>query len=80
MPVDTSHHVLVLRPKEKNVLFPVTSQIFLGSVGRQTFFFIKLFLCRKSIKFFKKGLKIDLNVPKGFKKVWVGPKILGSVG
>ena len=40
----------LLRPKKINVLFPVTSPIFSWSVGRQTFFFIKTFLYRKSIK------------------------------
>ena len=32
-----------MRPKEKHVLLPVTSQIDLGSVGRQTFLFIVTF-------------------------------------
>ena len=33
------------------------------------------------MKIFKNILKIDFNIPKVFqKKVWVGPKILGSVG
>ena len=41
----------------------------LGSVGRQTFFFIKTFLYRKSLKIFQKGLNIDFNIAKGFKKV-----------
>ena len=28
----------------------------------------------------KNSLKKDFNISKVFKKVWVGPKILGSVG
>ena len=50
-----------LRPKEKYVLFPVTCQIFLGSVGRQTFF-IKSFWYGKSMKILKNSLKIDFNI------------------
>ena len=66
------NHILIqtiIRPKEKYVLFPITSPKSLGSVGRQTFFFIKNFLYGKSLKNFLKGLKIDFNIPKGFKKV-----------
>ena len=44
-------------------------------VGRMAkVFFIKTFLCGKSKKILKNSLKIDFNIPKGFKKVWVGPK------
>ena len=53
----------------KNVLFPVTCPKFLGSVVRQTFFFIKTFLHGKSMKILKTSLKIDFNILKVFKKV-----------
>ena len=43
----------VIRPKEKYALFSVTCPKFLGSVGRQTFFFIKNFLYGKRMKFLK---------------------------
>ena len=72
--------ILIIGPKEKNVLFPLTCPKFLGLVGRQTFFFIKTFLYGKSMKILKNSLKIDFNILKVFKKVLVGPKILGSVG
>ena len=68
-----------VRPMKKIVLFPVMSYKILGSVGRQTFFFF-FFLYRKCIKIFKNNLKIVLNIPEGQKKVWMGPKKLGSVG
>ena len=42
-----------VRPKENYVLFPITCPKFLGSVGRQTFFFIKTFLYGKSMKSLK---------------------------
>ena len=61
--------IFSLRPKEKYALFPVTSPKLLGSVGRQTFFFIKTFLYGKSMKILKNSLKIDFNIWKGFKKV-----------
>ena len=41
------------RPKENYVLFPITCPKFLGSVGRQTFLFIKTFLYGKSMKSLK---------------------------
>ena len=53
--------VLVLRSKEKYASFLVTCPKFLGSVGRQTFF------CKK-YEILKNSLKIDFNIPKGFKK------------
>ena len=59
--------IIELRPKEKYALFPVTCPKFLRSVGRQTFF-IKTFLYAKSMKILKNSLKIDFNIPKGFKK------------
>ena len=60
---------LTIRPKENYVLFPITCPKFLGSVGRQTFFFIKTFSYGKSMKSLKNSLKIDFNIPKVFKKV-----------
>ena len=56
-----------MRPKEKNVLFPVTCPKFLGPVGRQTFFY-KIFLYGKSMKILKNSLKIDFHIRKVFKK------------
>ena len=61
--------ILMIRPKEKYASFPITCPNFLGSVGRQTFFFIKTFLYGKSMKILKNSLKIDFNIPKAFKKV-----------
>ena len=57
-----------LRPKEKYALLPITCPKILGSVhvGRQTFF---------KYKILKDSLKIDINIQKVFKKVWVGTKI-----
>ena len=53
-------------PKEKYVLFPVKSPKFLGSVGRQTFFYENFFVWKKyNIPF--KSLKIDLNISEGLK-------------
>ena len=40
-------HTFHLRPKEKYVLFPVTCPKFLGSVGRQTFFYKNFFVWKK---------------------------------
>ena len=68
------------RPKKINVLFPKTSQYFLGSVGRQIFFFAYNFLYRKSFKIIKNTLKIEekfSDVPKIF---GAGHKKVGSVG
>ena len=59
----------MVRPKEKYASFPVTCPKFLGSVGRQTFFLLKLFWHGKSMKILKNSLKIDFNIPKVFKKV-----------
>ena len=67
--IDIQNFMSHLRPKEKYVLFPVTCPKFLGSVGRQTFFFIKTFLCGKIMKILKNSLKIDFNILKVFKKV-----------
>ena len=50
---DKDNGRLTIRPKEKYALFPVTCPKFLGSVGRQTFLFIKTFLYGKSMKFFE---------------------------
>ena len=65
---DIPPHILnMVRPKEKYVSFPVTCPEFLGSVGRQTLFFIKTFLYGKSMKILKNSLKIDFNILKVFK-------------
>ena len=60
--------LFILRPKEKYALFPVTCPKFLGSVGRQTFFIYKNFFVWKKYEILRNSLKIDLNIPKGFKK------------
>ena len=57
-----------VRPKEKYALFPVTCPKLLGSVGRQSFFFIKTFFVWKKYEILKNSLKIDFDIPKGFKK------------
>ena len=63
--------VVYIRPKEKNIymyaLFPVTCAKLLGSVGRQTFFY-KIFFVWKKYEILKNSLKIDFNIPIGFKK------------
>ena len=64
------------RPKKKNVKFPETSQYFLGSVGREFFFFffLKIFNIGKNMKIVQNTLKIEEKfsyVPKTFR---VGPK------
>ena len=62
--------LILVRSKEKYVLFLVTCLKFLGSVGRQTFFFfIKTFLYGKSMNILKNRLKIDFNIRKVYKKV-----------
>ena len=57
----------LLRPKEKYASFPVTCPKILGSVGRQTFLFIKTFLYVKSMNLLRNSLKIDL-FPKSLQK------------
>ena len=54
------------RPKEKYALFPVTCPKFLGSIGRETFFFYQNFFVWKKYKILKNSLKIDFNIPKDF--------------
>ena len=56
LPIMLIEEVLI-RPKEKYALLPVTCPKMLGLVGRQTFFFIKTFLHGKSIKILKNSLK-----------------------
>ena len=62
-------------PQKINVLFPEMSQYFLGSVGREIFFWGENFLYRKKhenhSKYPKKKEKKISNVPKKFR---VGPK------
>ena len=71
---------IIVWPKKINVLFPETSQYFLGSVDRIFFFFFgKNVQYTKSIKIVKNTLKIEekfSDVPKQF---GVGHKKLGSV-
>ena len=64
---------LVVRPKEKYVLFPVTCPK-LFRVGRcANFFFIITFLYGKSMEILKNSLKIDLNILRVFKKSFSRP-------
>ena len=67
----------LLRPKKINVLFPEMSQYFLGSVGREFFFFLfwKFFYIEKHEITLKIEEKFS-DVPKKFR---VGPKEVGSV-
>ena len=68
-PLKNKKNIGFLRPKENYALFPVTCQNFLGSVGRQTFLFIKNIFVWKKYEILRNSLKIDFNIPKGFKKV-----------
>ena len=63
-----------VRPKKINVLFPETSEYFLGSVGRQIILFKEYFLHWKSMKIIQNTLKIQEKISNVSKKFGVGPK------
>ena len=67
----------MLVPEKITVLFPETSQKFLGSVDRQIYFFFIKFLYRKSIKIIRNTLKIEEKFSDTPKIFGVGPKKLG---